>query len=317
MSTARSRGGDERARASWRARVVPVVSGGALGRPSLPRRAGVGAGVRAPVGCGNTRRLLKRVQMRGGARRPHARRTPCTLSVRPRRQRSRWAFFSSLLVRRAGWRGWRRRGADEDGEGGLGGTSRWCPPTAQTRCAVDDGRHKAPLHRVGGETEAFEGVRAQHVEVPFLSEEADGVKRPVTQRHQDLRQVTLRGGAFDRDDPSPLRCGDAEPPEERGGNPCIGRARIDEKLDGLASLRSMRRRYQYFGKNTSAKKVPIDLFESYDSAATTSMPTFRYSSAVLHRFPEDPVDVPGAQLDPVPEHGLARAIIAPVLHSPA
>jgi len=29
-------------------------------------------------------RLLKRVQMRGGARRSHARRTPCTLSVRPR-----------------------------------------------------------------------------------------------------------------------------------------------------------------------------------------------------------------------------------------
>ena len=32
-------------------------------------------------GCGT---LLKKVQMRGGARRPHARRTPCTLSVRPR-----------------------------------------------------------------------------------------------------------------------------------------------------------------------------------------------------------------------------------------
>src|SRR5678815_2947179 len=33
---------------------------------------------------GKTRRRLKRVQMRGGARRPHARRTFCTLSVRPR-----------------------------------------------------------------------------------------------------------------------------------------------------------------------------------------------------------------------------------------
>src|SRR5262245_50319768 len=31
-----------------------------------------------------TRRMLKKVQMRGGARRPHARRTVCTLSVRPR-----------------------------------------------------------------------------------------------------------------------------------------------------------------------------------------------------------------------------------------
>src|SRR6266849_9497223 len=36
------------------------------------------------AGCRTTRRLLKKVQMRGGARRPHARRTPCTLSVRPR-----------------------------------------------------------------------------------------------------------------------------------------------------------------------------------------------------------------------------------------
>src|SRR5882762_6985348 len=35
--------------------------------------------------------------MRGVARRVHARRTPCTLSVQPRRQRSRCAFFSRLL----------------------------------------------------------------------------------------------------------------------------------------------------------------------------------------------------------------------------
>src|SRR5207247_4534806 len=29
-------------------------------------------------------RAMRRVQLQGGARRPHARRTPCTLSVRPR-----------------------------------------------------------------------------------------------------------------------------------------------------------------------------------------------------------------------------------------
>ena len=33
-------------------------------------------------------RRLKRVQLRGGARRPHARRTPCALSVRPRAPQS-------------------------------------------------------------------------------------------------------------------------------------------------------------------------------------------------------------------------------------
>ena len=38
--------------------------------------------------------------MRGGARRPHARRTFCTLSVRPRAPTKRWAFFSSLLGNR-------------------------------------------------------------------------------------------------------------------------------------------------------------------------------------------------------------------------
>jgi hypothetical protein len=46
-----------------------------------------------------TRRLLKKVQMRGGARRPHARRTSCTLSVRPRAPYlRRWALFSSQLA---------------------------------------------------------------------------------------------------------------------------------------------------------------------------------------------------------------------------
>src|SRR5437773_3732499 len=48
------------------------------------------------------RRLLKKVQMRGGARKPHARRTFCTLNVRSRAPHSRrWAFFSSLLARRS------------------------------------------------------------------------------------------------------------------------------------------------------------------------------------------------------------------------
>src|SRR6266542_234555 len=41
-------------------------------------------------------RLLKKVQMRGGARRPHARRTLCTLSVRPRAPTKQMAFFRSL-----------------------------------------------------------------------------------------------------------------------------------------------------------------------------------------------------------------------------
>src|SRR5919106_443863 len=36
------------------------------------------------AGCGNAGRMRRRVQMRGGARRPRARRTACTLSARPR-----------------------------------------------------------------------------------------------------------------------------------------------------------------------------------------------------------------------------------------
>src|SRR5207249_1650044 len=35
------------------------------------------------TGCGKTRRLRKKVQMRGAARQLRARRTACTLSVRP------------------------------------------------------------------------------------------------------------------------------------------------------------------------------------------------------------------------------------------
>src|SRR6266545_5981225 len=43
--------------------------------------------------------MLKKVQMRGGARRPHARRSRSTLSVRPRAPYlRRWAFFSILLA---------------------------------------------------------------------------------------------------------------------------------------------------------------------------------------------------------------------------
>src|SRR5207249_2164557 len=45
------------------------------------------AEIAAPLGAcrGNARaRAMRRVQRRGGARGPHARRTPCTLSVRPR-----------------------------------------------------------------------------------------------------------------------------------------------------------------------------------------------------------------------------------------
>src|SRR6185369_16622891 len=43
-------------------------------------------------------RMLKKVQMRGGARRPHAKRSLSTLSVRPRAPYlRRWAFFSILL----------------------------------------------------------------------------------------------------------------------------------------------------------------------------------------------------------------------------
>src|SRR6266498_1900331 len=51
---------------------------------------GLGRGTKPPpsflAGCGKTRRLLKKVQMQGGARGPHARRTLCTLSVRRGRQ---------------------------------------------------------------------------------------------------------------------------------------------------------------------------------------------------------------------------------------
>ena len=41
-------------------------------------------------------RAARRAQMRGAARRPHARRTFCTLSVRPRGQRSRWVLLVAL-----------------------------------------------------------------------------------------------------------------------------------------------------------------------------------------------------------------------------
>ena len=40
-----------------------------------------------------TRRLLKKVQLRGGARGPRARRTPCTLSVRPRAPTKQMGLF--------------------------------------------------------------------------------------------------------------------------------------------------------------------------------------------------------------------------------
>src|SRR6266542_6997076 len=70
-------------------RSSPACSGRAIddglapGRPAGRR----GAGLPVPdrlAGCGKTRRLLTKVQMQGGARGPHARRTLCTLSVRPR-----------------------------------------------------------------------------------------------------------------------------------------------------------------------------------------------------------------------------------------
>src|SRR5262249_61443151 len=41
------------------------------------------------------RRMLKKVQMRGGARRPHARRSLSTLSVRPRAPTSEMGLFSA------------------------------------------------------------------------------------------------------------------------------------------------------------------------------------------------------------------------------
>ena len=50
-----------------------------------------------PSTTGRRSRPLKRVQLRGGAREPHAKRTPCTLSVRPRAPYLRkWALFSGL-----------------------------------------------------------------------------------------------------------------------------------------------------------------------------------------------------------------------------
>jgi hypothetical protein len=45
-----------------------------------------------------TRRLLKTVQMRGGARRPHARRTPCTLRSRPRAPTKHMGLFQQLAM---------------------------------------------------------------------------------------------------------------------------------------------------------------------------------------------------------------------------
>src|SRR4029450_4115807 len=47
----------------------------------------------ASAGCRKARRMLKEVQMRGGAREPHARRTPCTLSVRPRAATKQMGLF--------------------------------------------------------------------------------------------------------------------------------------------------------------------------------------------------------------------------------
>src|SRR5712692_11423775 len=47
---------------------------------------------------------IKKVQMRGGARRPHARRTPCTLSVRPRaptKQMGLWEQPASVAMERS------------------------------------------------------------------------------------------------------------------------------------------------------------------------------------------------------------------------
>jgi len=44
-------------------------------------------------GCGQTRRLLKKAQLRGGARGPRARRTPCSLSVRPRAPTKQMGLF--------------------------------------------------------------------------------------------------------------------------------------------------------------------------------------------------------------------------------
>ena len=52
----------------------------AAAHPQLIDFAHLGLG--NPIALGS--RMREKVQMRGGARRPHARRTPCTLSVRPR-----------------------------------------------------------------------------------------------------------------------------------------------------------------------------------------------------------------------------------------
>src|SRR5712692_2900305 len=43
---------------------------------------------------------IKKVQMRGGARRPHARRTPCTLSVRPRAPTKQMGLFQQPAATR-------------------------------------------------------------------------------------------------------------------------------------------------------------------------------------------------------------------------
>src|SRR6266511_1447195 len=60
----------------------------------MPRFYASMARPRATVGgCGKTRRLIKKVQMRGGARQSHARRTACTLSVRPRAPTKQMGLF--------------------------------------------------------------------------------------------------------------------------------------------------------------------------------------------------------------------------------
>src|SRR2546425_693073 len=67
--------------------------------PNVSPSSAVAASSDDLAGFRNTRRLIKKVQMRGGARPPHARRTSCTLSVRPRAPTKQMDLFHQPAMR--------------------------------------------------------------------------------------------------------------------------------------------------------------------------------------------------------------------------
>src|SRR6266545_1968534 len=177
-----------------------------------PRRASSGR-MRKMAGCGKTRRLLKKVQMQGGARGPHARRTLCTLSVRPRAPYlRRWAFFSSLLGLEAG--AVRHDRPRRQHHSGPHPGARADPPAGGDDAVTEDrvfaDRHAIPDHRARDTGPAsYHAPCAQH---SLGADAALGVEPAPGADHAGPGDRGRRLECDVAGDPAPVRSGDEAGP---------------------------------------------------------------------------------------------------------